>query len=171
MTGRHAGPPGQGGRDRPLLGPGTLIRHPAKWMKLTGALQADKPQYQPGSHFPLFREHFLFRNPDRSKPPFGVILESNAGQWLSGREALPRRVTDPGDRIDVWLDSVAHPSSESPVRVHVNERLVGVLRPDDGAVFWSDIERAQLNGFFVMTSGFRSFAEDGTVQFYVYQPQ
>lgn len=92
-------------------------------MKLARALLANMPQYQPGSHF-------LFRSPDGSKPPFGVILESDAEQWLSGREALPGRVTDPGDRIDVWLDSAAHPSSESPVRVHVNKRLVGVLGPD-----------------------------------------
>jgi hypothetical protein len=171
VTGRHAGPPKQGGRDRPLIGPGTLIRHPVKWIKLARALRADMPQYQPGRHFPLFREHFLFRCPDRSKPPFAVILELDAGQWLSGPKSLPRRVTDPRDRIDVWLDSAAHPSSESPVRVHVNERLVGVLRPDDGTVFWSDIERAQLNGSWVMTSGFRSFADDGTMHFHVYQPQ
>jgi hypothetical protein len=164
MTGRHAGLPKRGDEDRQLISPATLMMHPLRWIKLATALRAAMPQYRPGSG------NYRFLGPDRSKPPFQVMLEPDAGRWLSRDKALPRRVTDPGDRIDVWLDCAARPSGESPIRVHVQKRLAGVLRPDDGAVFRSDVERAQLSGFRVMTSGYRSSAEDGTLQFYVYQP-
>jgi hypothetical protein len=121
------------------------------------------PQYRAG-------RSVMYLVPDRYDLPFKVIVDPGAAQWLrdGGREFA--RMPDPGQRIDVWLDSLGRPSEGAPIRIHVRESLAGVLSSEYGRTFWAEIEKARLNGYALMTSGFRRVAADGALGFYVYRP-
>jgi hypothetical protein len=121
------------------------------------------PQYRIG-------RSVMYLVPDRYDLPFEVIIEPGAAQWLRNGGHELARMHDPGQRIDVWLDSPGRPSEGAPIRIHVRESLAGILSSEDGRTFWAEVERARLNGYALMTSGFRSVAADGALGFYVYRP-
>jgi hypothetical protein len=121
------------------------------------------PQYSPG-------RRISFIDPDRTQPPIEVVLETSARDWLaSGKLKLPRRV-DPSGRIDIWLDSKTNPDGGTAVLVHLMDRLIGSLRPEDAELFRPAIEDASARKYVLMTSGYIGRDDDEEVRFYVYRP-
>jgi hypothetical protein len=47
---------------------------------------------------------------------------------------------------------------------------VGVLRPEDGTAFEDEIEDAQRDSYFLMTSGYIAGRNENSICFYVYRP-
>lgn len=119
------------------------------------------PQYQPGPTV-------TFIPPDRSLEPIQVVLEPGARQWLAAGEHLPRRA-DPATRIDVWLDFTEGAPDDRLVKVHLRNHIVGVLRPEDGDEFRAEIEDAQRDGHFLMTSGYIAGRDESSIRFFVYR--
>ncbi len=137
LRGRPAWLPQEGPPSRPGM-LGHLLANAQRLPEIQRRVRSLAPQYQPG-----WAVSFL--GPDRSLPAFEVILEPDARQWLVRNGGELAGMPDPGDRIDVWLDSADPPSEGSPVRVHVRDSLAGVLSHAPGAAFWTATEAAHLN--------------------------
>jgi hypothetical protein len=120
------------------------------------------PQYSPGRKIRFF-------DPDRTQSPFEVVLDKSARDWLASRELkLPRRM-DPSSRIDIWLDSEMYADGGTAVRVHLKDRLIGHLRPEDGNVFLPAVEASRNDRYVVMTSGYIG-RDANEAHFYIYRP-
>jgi hypothetical protein len=154
---------GHAARRRQSARPGLLtsLRIFVKIIRNARIFRESLPQYQPGPRF-------TFISPDRSVEPIQVALEPGPAQWLAAGRHMPRRA-DPATRIDVWLDFAEAAHGDRLVRVHLRNHIVGVLPPEDGTLFWSEIEDAQRDGGFLMTSGFIAGRDASSIRFYVYR--
>jgi hypothetical protein len=124
------------------------------------------PQYRPGR-----ARGIAFFDPDRSgsQSPMEVVLDTSARDWLASRKLrLPRRM-DPSGRLDIWLDSESYPDGRTAVRVHLMDRLIGHLRPEDEDVFRPAVDDSATGKYVVMTSGYIR-RENDDVRFYIYRP-